>query len=47
MSTPNPGEARPGGGVSPRPLSEDSVALQDAIADFAGFLESVVPGACA
>ena len=47
MSTPNPGDLGPGGSLSARPLSDDAIALQDAIADFAGFLESHVPGACA
>jgi hypothetical protein len=41
MSTPERAERR-----EPRPLSDDGLALQDAIADLAGFLENVVPGAC-
>ena len=44
MSTPNPGDLGPGGSLSARPLSDDAIALQDAIADFAGFIESHVPG---
>jgi hypothetical protein len=46
MSTPNPDETGPGGAAVPRPLSEDGLALQDAIADLAGFLENVAPGGC-
>jgi hypothetical protein len=45
MSTPDPDEVR-NGTVVPRPLSEDALALQDAIADLAGFLENLAPGAC-
>ena len=46
MSTPNRDELQRGR-LAPRPLSADAISVQDAIADFAGFLESTVPGACA
>jgi hypothetical protein len=46
MSTPNPDEAR-AGGVAPRPLSDDALALQDKIADLAEFIGNAVPGSCA
>jgi Gluconate 2-dehydrogenase subunit 3 len=46
MSTPNPDEVGPGGAVTPRPLSEDGLALQDTIADLADFLGNLAPGAC-
>jgi Gluconate 2-dehydrogenase subunit 3 len=46
MSTPDRDDLRRGA-LAPRPLSPDAIAIQDAIADFAAFLESTVPGACA
>ena len=45
VSTANPDELGPDGGLLPRPLGPDGAAIQQAISELTGILE-IVPGAC-
>jgi hypothetical protein len=45
LSTANPDELS-GGTLAPKPLTADGAGIQNAIASYTGFLETLVPGSC-